>query len=271
MGNGDSKVVRNKTTTEVLNDIAQISDSSCVNVITTSSEIRTEIINTVIRGDINITRVAAINGISCVLKAALSNTLTNDLDNTQDGTVEDVNELDPLSRLADNAAKITPWGAASDMISSLSGDKMEVNNEIVQKVVNQITQQMSATCQNKISNEGAPIITLLEGSKLGGDLNITDEQKISETSCVIENTTKNFVQNDISNSQDGTVKKEESNGLIGAFTTIVFIIILGGVLTTFLGKKKTSKKTSTAAVPLGKPGTGVNPSVPSTVPSLPNK
>lgn len=231
---GQNQSFSAKSEMDVRNSISQISEAHCINSAVNTSQIKTDIINSTLSGDLNIGRVQMINGASCSLKTVLSNELINELKSVQFGELEDIDERDPLTVLAEKAGLLTPWGAAAEMLSSLVPRNQTINQENIQKVVNEITQQMNSTCQNKIANENAPIITLIENSKVKGNTNITDEQMISNTSCVIENAARNYVKNDLENTQEGTIKRERVNGWISAIMGIIImiaiIVVIGGLL-----------------------------------------
>jgi hypothetical protein len=232
MGQGQS--LSFKSTIDVQNQIAQISEANCIQSAVNTSAIKTTVLNSTISGDLLISRVQLINGNSCILRSSLSNELLNDLKNFQTSTLSDEDKRDPLTVLAGQARTITPWGAAADIFSSLVPRDQILNSENNQRLVNQITQQMNASCQNKVINDDAPIVTQIENSKIKGNVEINDEQKVANTSCTIENFSRNFVKNDVSNTQEGTIKRSRENGwisaIVGIIIVIAIIIIVGGLL-----------------------------------------
>ena len=239
MGAGGS-TIKTRNEQEIRNQITQISEANCITTALNTSQIKIDVINSTIGGDLNIQRVQLINGISCTLRSSMDSELINNQSNDQSGTIENTDELDPISRAIDSLSKLTPWGAASDIFESLRQDTLDLAS--IQKVTNEVTQQINALCQNRVANENAPINVSIVDSKVKGNVNINEEQKVSNTSCIIENTTRNYVRNDQSNVQEGVIKNEKKNGMIGALMAVVFLIIImvvvGGLMGHGIIKKK---------------------------------
>jgi len=225
---GSSQSVNNKSYQDIKNAITQISEQHCINVVRNASEINLTFVNTIAR-DITITSAVFINGASCNLKASLSSDILNELTNVQKGEVENETGL---------KTDIFPWQSLASVLSNL-GSSMDVTNENYQQVVNQVTQILNSSCQNKVLNEDAPINQVFEGSKLR-DLNVNAELEISNTNCSIENFVKSLSKNDLSNDQDATVKK--SVGSLGALGGIILIIIIIALLPIILGSGLLKKK-----------------------------
>lgn len=221
----------NKLRLDIGNKINQISNAECVNTQVLSSQIKSNIINSIISGDVNISQAQMINGVSCTLRSTISNELINNIIGNQDANAEDTE--DALTGLGRSLGSLTPWGAAVNMAEAFR--VVRADNQVSVKMINEITQQINAICQNRQQNVDAPITSSVVDSTIKGNLNINQEQEISQTSCMIENGIRNITRNDLEFDQDATAKREKSMGLFGALIGIVFIIIIIVMLTSVTG------------------------------------
>lgn len=230
MGNGES-TINQKNYQEIQNNIIQTSEQNCINTVLNTSQIKVDVINSTLFGDLNIERSNFINGVSCTLRASLENELINSQGSSQDGTIENIRD-DDTAGVGSFLSNVTPWSAAVNFAEAMRGENL--NQENIQKIINEITQQINSSCQNREANENAPIDIAIVDSKVKGNTNISDKQKISNTSCVIENMTRNYVRNDQKNEQEGTIKREQKFGLgaalVGLIIFILIIVIAGTLL-----------------------------------------
>ena len=245
MGNGES-VLNQSNYQETRNNIVQTSEQHCINTVLNTSQIRVDVINSTIGGDLNIQRVNLINGVSCTLRASLENELINSQASKQDGDIEDIRE-DDTAGIGSLLSNLTPWGAAVNMLEATR--RLLLNQDNIQKILNEITQQINSSCQNRVANENAPIDIGIIDAKIKGNVNLDDKQKISNTSCIIENMTRNYVRNDQENDQEGTIKREQKIGLMAALVGIIIFILIIVIVGTLVshgipGKSGGSKSSS---------------------------
>jgi hypothetical protein len=238
MGAGASNITQNNYQ-ETQNRIVQISEQNCINTVLNTSQIKVKVINSTLGGDLNIARVNLINGVSCTLRASLDNELINKQGNSQDGEISDVLN-DDLAGFGSLLSNLTPWGAAVNFAEALRDQNLTQDN--IQKVINEITQQINSSCQNRVSNENAPIDLEVIDSKVKGNTNISDEQKISNTSCVIENMTRNYVRNDQENTQEGVLKREKTFSLLSGLMMMIVIVVIVVIVGTLLSHGMKGKK-----------------------------
>lgn len=229
MGQGSSRV-KLYNEQEVSNRIVQISESNCITTILNTNEIKVEIINSVIKGDVIIERTQLMNGISCSLKTILSNELINSQKSEQQGSIDESVE-DDTAGIGSLLSNLTPWGAAVNFAEATRDLELDIVN--IQRIVNEVTQQINAMCQNRVANENGPINELIQDSTIYGNVKISEEQKISNTSCVIENGIRNQIRNDQEASQEGVIDRSKQFSflaLLGPILFLILIIAIGAVL-----------------------------------------
>ena len=227
---GSSQSVHNKSVQDIRNSVTQISEQHCINISRNSQQIDIHFVNSKV-GKITITTVVFINGASCNLRASLSSEIFNELVSKQKAEAEDIDGV---------FSGTLPWQALANVLSGL-GSSQEVTNENYQQVMNQITQILNSSCQNKVLNEDAPINISFEGSTVKG-IDIGIEVGSSNTDCTIENMIKSLAKNDVKNDQEATAKKE-TGSLGGLFAIIaiiivvfiVFIVMAGGIFKKLAG------------------------------------
>jgi hypothetical protein len=268
MGQNQSANTTNEQ--DINNNISEISNEKCIQSIEDSSAIKVDVINSTIGGDVDISRVLMINGVSCNLKSSLDAQLINTQANFQDLNLKDLNKEDPLNTLAQEAQDITPYGAAVDAFKSLLGKNQTINESNIEKTTNQVTQQMNSMCQNKIATQNAPILANFDNSKIKGNVKVSDSQQISNTSCTIANMAKTYVKNDQSNTQKGAITNLQADGAIGAIIAIILgiciIVVVGGMIAKgFMKKPAPPPQSSTSKNPSATGSTP--PSTTSTPPS----
>ena len=93
---GQVQSIAQSNSMQVVNNISQISNEKCVNLCVNSTDIDVDIVNST-AGNITLGTYCSVNGASCTLKSALSNTITNVLTSTQKSTEKD--EEDPTNFL----------------------------------------------------------------------------------------------------------------------------------------------------------------------------
>ena len=229
MGQGSSRV-KLYNEQEVSNRIVQISESNCITTILNTNEIKVEIINSVIKGDVIIERTQLMNGISCSLKTILSNELINSQKSEQEGSIDE-SVQDDTAGIGNLLSNLTPWGAAVNFAEATRELELDIVN--IQRIVNEVTQQINAMCQNRVANENGPINELIQDSTIYGNVKISEEQKISNTSCVIENGIRNQIRNDQEASQEGVIDRSKQFSflaLLGPILFLILIIAIGAVL-----------------------------------------
>jgi hypothetical protein len=235
MGQNQSADFKNEA--DATNQISQISNEKCIQSQINSSELKTNIVDSTIKGSVNIEQVQLMNGISCVLKSSLDNELVSQLQNFQQADLQDIDKEDPFGEVASQISNFSPYGAAVNALGILAGKNQTINEDNIQRVVNMVTQQMNSMCQNKQANVDAPLITNIQDSKIQGNVNLTQKQQASNTSCTIQNAASNYVKNDISNDQRGSITRLKENGAIAAIIAIVIIIGIVVFVGGFSGKK----------------------------------
>jgi sulfur relay (sulfurtransferase) complex TusBCD TusD component (DsrE family) len=243
---GQNQSANASTEEDSTNNISQISTEKCIQSVLDASAIKLNFVDSTIGGDINVDRVITVNGTSCNLKSSLDSQLIDKQATFQDLNLQDINKDDPIETLAREAQNITPWGAAESAFSTLLGKNQTINEKNIQKVINEVTQQMNSICQNKVATENAPIIQNFDGTNVKGSVNINDKQQVSNTSCTITNQARSYVKNDQTNTQKGSITRLQEDGLIAGFIALIIAIAVIGMVTAF-GMKAFSKKRKSVA------------------------
>ena len=190
-------------TESISNQINSISNENCITACDSdisNSNIILE--NGDIQGDINISAVCNILGSSCVLKAALSDSVQNTQKNTQ--LAESMQSASPLTWFSNQHAGVT-----------------ENNN---QDIANRVSNIINSTCQNTSSNKVEGINVEIIGEKVGGNVNIGSKGNITKSQCIINNTSRVTLSNDQTNSQ--TARIFQGSPLLFGFLALIIIIII---------------------------------------------
>ena len=188
---------------ETINNITQISRANCLNTCLNNQKINASFVNSVINGNINFSEICLIEGASCILKSSLDNSILNDQSAKLKSSIE--REVDLFSFMG---------GFTQD----------DITQDNVQKIVNDITQMIESTCQNKAESNGGSINLDYRGVTVNGDINLTDEKSITNSKCTIENMVKNYVENKQSADLEADVKIKGSLGSIIMFLVLIVII-----------------------------------------------
>lgn len=190
-------------TEEITNQINNVSNENCITACDSNiSNINMVIEDTTIEGDVNISAVCNILGASCILKAALSNSVQNTQKNQQ---------------LAATMQSGSPLLAFSTQNSTIA----ESNN---QDIANQVSNIMNATCQNNSSTSVNGVNVELIGDTIGGSLNINSNGNINKSSCILNNVARTTLANQQTNSQ--TAKVMQGSPLLFAMLAVVIIIVV---------------------------------------------
>jgi hypothetical protein len=213
---GQNQSITQSNTQQTINNISQISNEKCVNLCLNESSFKIDIEGSK-TGNINVGEACAINGTSCVLKAAFSQTLVNKLANVQKGSVSDEEDF-------------------SNFLNTLAeaGSNQSVDQNNYQAVTNNSTQQLNGLCMNKAENSGKPVVLKIINDKTG-NINLSNTQQVSNTQCTITNTGTASVTNDLSNSQSASLTRE---GMFGGMMLIAAIVAVALILR----HKKTKNK-----------------------------
>ena len=201
---GQNQSITQTNTQQTINNIAQISNEKCVNLCIESSGFNIHIENSTV-GNIDITESCIINGTSCILKAAFSQDVLNQLANIQKGSVTDEEDF-------------------SNFLNTLAetGSSQNINQNNYQEVTNNSTQQLNGVCMNKAENSGPPTIISLNNDK-AGNIKLSATDAVSNTQCAITNLGTDKFTNDLSNSQSASLTRE---GMFGALGFLILIAIL---------------------------------------------
>ena len=191
------------STQSVSNQINNVSNENCITACT--SDIRDsniKIIDSNVRGNVSISAVCNILGSSCVLKAALSNSIQNTQKNKQLG--ETMQSASPLT-----------W------FSNQSNSTTESSNE---NISNRVSNIVNSTCQNTSSENVEGINIEIIGSSVGGNVNLSADGDISKSQCIIDNTTRTTLSNDQTNSQ--TAKVMQGSPLLFGIIAVVIVVVV---------------------------------------------
>ena len=203
---GQVQSIAQSNSMQVVNNISQISNEKCVNLCVSSVDIDVDIVNSTV-GNITLGTYCSVNGASCTLKSALSNTITNVLTSTQKSTEKD--EEDPTNFL----------NTLAEM-----GESQSIDQSNYQRVVNNVTQQMNSVCMNKDMNSGKAPIHLVNTK--AGNISYTANDQVSNTNCVIDNIATNTTNNSLTNSQTASIVKEGMFGSLGFLLIVVALFVL---------------------------------------------
>ena len=79
-----------------------------------------------------------------------------------------------------------------------------------------------------MESENAPVDLVFRDSIINGDINLTDEKAISNSKCVIENMTKNYIENDQDADLEADIKVKGSlSSIVGILLLIGLLVVLG--------------------------------------------
>ena len=191
------------STQAISNQINNVSNENCITACDSDvSNINMLIENSDIEGNINISAVCSVIGSSCILKAALSNSVQNTQKNSQ--SAEAMQESDPLS-----------W------FSSSTSDQQEDSN---QSTANRVSNIINSTCQNNSTSNVDGINIELIGDKVGGNVNVNSAGSVSKSQCILDNASRTTLANDQSNSQ--TAKVMQGSALLFGIIAVVIVIVV---------------------------------------------
>ena len=195
----------------VNNVITQNSSNICVTQCTNSNN-TTDIIlnNDTVKGDWNITNACAVFGSSCVLKSALTDSLTNTLSQTQASTIKDEQDIFTI-------------------FSNLTSAGDSISQDEYQSVSNQVTQNLNSLCKNTSSTVSNAFIFDATDSTITLNLNYSNVSSVSKTYCVSSNMASNYVVNDLTQSQKASLTRQSCTGSICSMIVMV-IIVIGAVI-----------------------------------------
>ena len=188
----------------ISNIMQQVSNQECINSCTATSELDFSSIDSVFKGNITDTTSCQINSSSCVLKSALSTSLTNKLASTQKGSVT---ELEGLFTL----------------LQSLVGDNTNINQNNYQSIMNEVSQTVNNTCRNDPTTTKASTFDF-QGSTVDGDINLSALAGDSKAQCVLTNMSSIYANNSETSSQSASIAKID--GLFAAIIAIVIAVVI---------------------------------------------
>jgi len=206
---------------ETANDISQISNEQCINLCTDSANINVSITNSDV-GNLTIKEGCFINSPSCVLKASLDSTLINKLSSTQDASI-----TSGLFAFLDDLAEI--------------GSNKQISENSYQKTYNKVTQQLNSLCMTHNDTSGN-IVVNINNAKVQNYLN-DKTAEATKSSCIIDNMAKNYIENDLTNTQKASI----STGTIGLGMLLLLAIVAIIVMTHRKKHKKLETENSSQA------------------------
>lgn len=210
MGNYSSII--NSDTQKISTNITQISTENCLNTcLQANNQLNITIIGTTLNGDINFSEACYINGASCILKAAVSNSLINDQTSKQKGNIKD--EEDPFDFLA-------------DFIPSSN----QINQSNFQSIADNITQMVNSTCQNSTDISDNDLNITFEGDIVNGNVNLNLAGSSTNSKCIINNMTKNYVDNSQYSSQTASIVRESCLAGLGVFLGLILLLVAAKAL-----------------------------------------
>ena len=191
------------STQSIRNQINNVSNESCITACDSDiSNSNILIIDSDIEGNVSVSAVCNILGSSCVLKAALSNSIQNTQKNKQLG--ETMQSASPLT-----------W------FSSQNSSTTESSNE---SISNRISNIMNSTCQNNSKSQVDGINIELLGTRVGGNVSIDSTGNVSKSQCILNNASRTTLANDQTNSQ--TAKVMQGSPVLFAIIGIVIIVVI---------------------------------------------
>jgi hypothetical protein len=203
---GQVQSIAQSNSMQVVNNISQISNEKCVNLCVDSSDLSITITNSTIK-KFTVGTYCSVNGASCTLKSALTDSITNVLTSTQNSTEKD--EEDPTNFL----------NTLAEM-----GENQSIDQSNYQRVVNNVTQQMNSVCMNKSMNSNKAPIHLVNVNI--GDFDYVSNHTVSNTNCVIDNVASNTTNNSLTNSQTASIVKEGMFGSLGLLLIVAALLVL---------------------------------------------
>jgi len=239
MGGNYSSIVNNDTQ-KISTTIAQISNEECLNTcLTGDNKLNITIIGTTFNGNIDYVEACYINGASCVLKSTVSNTLINNQTSKQQGNIK--NEEDPF-----------------DFLNELIPSSDNINQSNFQSVSDNVSQMINSTCQNSTDVSDNDLNITLEDDTVNGNINLTLRGSSTNSKCVINNMTKNYVDNSQYSSQVASIVRESCLAGLGAFLGIILLLIIVKALFSGLHSdkpKSPTPKTTPNGTPIPPGGT----------------
>ena len=228
---GQSTSIIQNSSQNISNSITQISQANCVNAcIVGNNKTDIELINTIDNGGLNSTQACFISGASRVLKSSLDSSLINSQASTQKGSILDKQNI-------------------FDLFNELAtiGSSDDINQSNYQSISNDVTQIINSTCQNPSEVTNNSLTLLSENSVINGGINLTQKGSNTNSQCIINNMTKNYVSNSQTNSQSASIKKGACIGSLGGIVGILILILAFKLLTH--DSKKQKPKTPTKQTP----------------------
>jgi hypothetical protein len=203
MGGSQSSISQNNYQS-ISNLMQQVSNQQCINSCTDSTQLNITAIDTTFEGNITDTVSCQINNSSCLLKSALSTSITNSLASTQKGSVS---ELEGLFTL----------------LQSLIGDNDKINQSNYQSIANEVSQTVNNTCRNDPTSNSSTSLNF-QGSTIEGNISLNEIAGSSKAQCVLQNMSSIYANNSETNSQSASISKID--GLFAAIIAIVIAVVM---------------------------------------------
>lgn len=203
MGLGQSNISQSNYQS-ISNLMQQVSNQECINSCTESSNLNLSANGTTFEGNITDSTSCQINSSSCVLKSALSTSLTNNLASKQKGSVT---ELEGIFTL----------------LQSLIGDNTDINQSNYQSIMNEVSQTVNNTCRNDPTSENSTSLNF-NNSTIEGNISLNEIAGDSKAQCVLQNMSSIYANNSEANSQSASISKID--GLFAAIIAIVIAVVL---------------------------------------------
>ena len=202
------------STQETVNAINSISNENCINSCTSQiNDVVLDISYSDLSG-INIGAICNILGASCVLKASLSNQLTNKNIANQKG--ESMQEIDPL------------------MLGQMSS--ATVNETTSQVISNRVTNILNSTCQQIDTNNISDIDIELTHDVVTGVINLESQGKIEKTSCILNNVSRNIISNENDTEQSAKIMQGSPLLYLIMAAVVIGCLVVGVILILGLAK-----------------------------------
>jgi hypothetical protein len=206
MGNYSS-VIQNDTE-RIQSTISEISSANCLNTcLSQGNSLHIDISNSVINGDISYQQLCYITGASCVLKSTLDSSLIDNQTSKQGQKMK--TEEDPL-----------------DFLNQLIPSTDKINQQNYQSISDEITQMISSSCQNSAEVSNNTLSVTLGNDVVNGNISLTESGGITNSQCIINNMTKNYVDNSQYSGQKSSITRESCLAGLGAFIGIAIMIVI---------------------------------------------
>lgn len=213
MGGAQSSTAQ--ATTKISNNMLSNLSQSCT-VATNSSISGISIIaeNSTV-GDINISSATAIDGVSCIMKTYQDSQLTT--------TLED------MIKQTNSATNGFSWNfnAINEFV------------KINQYLENNITHIQNTSCNILADSEVNDVYIIYKNVK-SGDINITSSSKISNSSCNMDNVSKQSAYNEITNEVTQKASIKTIGAMIIAFILLCVVVFVIIIIISTVGKSASS-------------------------------